>query len=610
TKTRAAAALILAAVLAAYSGSLSGPFVFDDVPAITQNPTLRHPGEVWGLLLPPGDQAGTIGGRPVLSLSLAANFAAGGTKVLGYHTLNVAIHAVAALLLFGVVLRTLGICRMGGQERGLDPPWPASGDLIVAFLTALLWAVHPLQTESVTYVVQRAESLMGLFYLLTIYSFAKYSAGPSYWGGLCVAACALGMGTKEVMVSAPVVIFLYDRAFVSGSWREALRRHRGLYVGLASTWVLLAYLVAESHGRGGSAGFGGSASAGSYFLTQCRAVEGYLRQALLPVDLVFDRGTSLVHNPGDVAGSIVLLSALFAGTVYGLFRNHWVGFVGMSFFLILAPTSSFLPIATEPVAEHRMYLPLALISILAVTAAYAAMARVQPRRAALVLCATGCAAAAALGAGTRARNTDYRSEVALWTDTAAKAPGNPRAHNNLAEALLSAGEPVKAAAEFAESVKVDPDYLPAHYNLGVILLDSGDPGAAIGHLEKAQAAPRHQRELHLYLAEAYERVGRHAESAGQYKQAMVLDPGSAQAAFGLGNNLAALGHYPEAVEALRAASTLEPNSVNIRNNLANALWLAGKRADAVSEYREALKLDPDSASIRENLRGAEGAMGR
>lgn len=215
--------------------SLSGPFVFDDTASIVENPTIRHLWPIGPVLTPPYVAAETVGGRPVLNLSFAINYLFGGASPLGYHALKGVVHALAGLILFGVLRRTLELPAMRSVAEKLAPE-----SILFALATALLWAVHSLQTESVTYAAQRAESLMGLLYLLTLYCFIRYAgggidrdskgpgvsrAGSRVWAALAVAACLLGMGTKEVMVSAPAIVFLYDRIFVSGRFREAWRRH-------------------------------------------------------------------------------------------------------------------------------------------------------------------------------------------------------------------------------------------------------------------------------------------------------------------------------------------------------------------------------------------------
>ena len=196
--------------------------MLDDLNAIAGNPSLTWHGSIADVLLPP--PAIYTSGRPLLNLSFALNQALGGTDVAGYHLVNLAIHALAVLALFGVVRRTLA---NPASRR------PAADDAAfgLAFAAAALWAVHPLLTNSVTYLSQRAESLMGLCYLLTLYGFVRYTeAGPvaARWAGLSALACAGGMATKEGMVTAPVIVLLLDRQFYAGSLRAAIRaRPRG-----------------------------------------------------------------------------------------------------------------------------------------------------------------------------------------------------------------------------------------------------------------------------------------------------------------------------------------------------------------------------------------------
>lgn len=591
--------LLAGAVLLAYANSFHGPFVFDDVPAIVENPTLRHPSDLGGLLAPPGDEAGTVGGRPLVNASLAFNYALGKLDPWGYHAFNFAVHAAASLLLFGLVRRVA--FRVAGA-RG------ESHTTALAFFTALLWAVHPLQTEAVTYVVQRAESLMALFYLLTLYCFVR-SAGnllpastQRRWETLAVTACLAGMATKEVMVTAPLLVLLLDRAFFQPSIRSAVARRPWFYGALASTWILLAILVAGTHGRGGTVGPGSTAGVWPYFLTQCGAIIHYVRLAFWPTPLVFDYGTRLVERWTDAAlpGGLLLLGA--AGALLSWRRWPAVGFSLTAFLVILAPSSSFVPVATEPMAEHRVYLPLAALIFVVVAGLFRVCGGLRRGGA---VAGTICALIGAGLAGvTAARNHDYRSEVALWSDTVSKVPGNPRAHNNLAEAWQAAGDPARAAAEFAAAVAVDPDYLPARYNLGVTQLDQGKAVEAIPNLRRALAAPRHRAETNLFLAEALEKTGQTGEAVASYREAVRLDPTNPEAAFGLGNTLAAQGELAAAVDAFRRAAALAPDRARIRNNLANALLFTGRIDEAIEEYRAALKLDPANGAVRDNLERA------
>ncbi len=245
-----AGTIIVLAVWAAYANSLSTPFVFDDMKSIHENPTIRHLWPLADVLSPPNTATGAAG-RPVVNLSLAINYALGGLEVRGYHVFNTLVHALAALTLFGVVRRTL--LRPVLRERFGPAALPLS------FAVALLWALHPLLTESVTCVVQRTESLMGLFYLLTLYGFIRAvdSPVPGRWEIFSVIACLLGMATKEVMVSAPLIVLLYDRTFVAGSFRGRVAASaRGCMWGWRRPGFCSAGSWRTRLSRGGEAGLG------------------------------------------------------------------------------------------------------------------------------------------------------------------------------------------------------------------------------------------------------------------------------------------------------------------------------------------------------------------
>ena len=414
--------VVVAVGLLAYHNSFTGPFTFDDRQSIQENLTIRHLWPVWQVLSPPASTA--VSGRPVLNFSLAINYAFGGTSVQGYHALNLAIHILAALALFGVVRRTLARPALrdcfGTVANGL------------ALAIAAIWTVHPVQTEAVTYVSQRAESLMGLFYLLTLYCFIRgtESQRSGRWFTLSIVACLLGMATKEVMVTAPLMVLLYDQTFVAGSFQAAWTRRWRVYMGLAGTWLLLAYLMTGLHGRG--VGYGLGITWQTYALTECQVVVNYLWLALWPHPLIFDYGTArIVQHAAEVASCALILVLLAIGVLVGLKRRSAIGFIGAWFFVILAPTSSVVPVAAQPMAESRLYLPLAAVVAIVVIGIHALAGR-RSMPVFLVL-------AVGLGFLTVQRNQDYRSQIAIWGDTVAKRPQNPRAQYSLGTVLAQVG---------------------------------------------------------------------------------------------------------------------------------------------------------------------------
>jgi Flp pilus assembly protein TadD len=619
--TGLAVLLLVAAALAAYHNTFSVPFLFDDDEAIVNNPSLR---QLWppGEMLLGGQEAGMTGhGRPVVNLTLALNHAVSGTAVGSYHAVNLLIHALAGLVLFGLVRRTLRLYQWQAVRHGVQPVGrglsPTSLDLsgvkpdLLALLTALFWLVHPLQTESVTYIVQRAESLAGLFYLLTLYGFVRMTEEPEtrnlkpegeanrFWQGISVGCCLLGMGSKEVMVTAPLLVLLYDRTFVAGSFAAAWRQRRGYYLLLASTWLPLAWLVAGTGGRGDSAGFDTTVPVGSYLLTQSAAVVHYLRLTVWPHPLVLDYGTEVVKQFSTVWWQALLLAGLALATGWALVRRPWLGFIGVWFFALLAPSSSIVPVATQTMAEHRMYLALAAPAVLAALGLFAGLGRHGRWLGALL--------AVALLAGTIRRNGDYASRLGIWTDTVTKIPGNARARNNLAIELSAAGRTDEAEAQFREALRLEPDRTDARTNLGNELLRQGRGAEAIAEYEQVLRAKPDDVLALGNLGVALLQAGRLTEARTRYEQLLAIDPTDASAQGNLGYLLLQAGQPAEALDHYERAARLLPGDATAQLNVAVALAQAGRTREALEQCESVLRLDPGSEVARrlaEQLRTA------
>ncbi len=622
---------LVSAILIAYHNSFSGPFVFDDGPAIPGNPTVRQLSHLGDVLSPPRENGQTVGGRPLVNLSLAVNYAIGGTAVRGYHVFNLTVHILGALVLFGIARRTLLQPTLRDRFGSAATP--------LALAVALLWAVHPLLTESVTYVIQRTESLMGLFYLVTLYGFIRGAAEKGFarqaWLGLSITSCLAGMATKEVMVSAPVIVLLYDRTFVAGSWRAAWSKRKYFYAGLGLTWVLLIWLVLGAENRGGTAGLGLGDSIWTYALTQTRAITLYLRLAWWPQPLVFDYGTEAIVNLADALPFAVLITAALGGVVMSWRRRPVVAFLGVWFFAILAPSSSFVPIPVQPMAEHRMYLPLAAIVALVVVSVYSAW-----RRGCWFVFAT---AVLALVAGTVKRNEDFRSATSLWADTVAKRPANARAQCYLADALAAEGRFDEALARYDEAMRLDRPALArgdrsihtdllvnsgnvlrtlgrndeaaqryldalrldaglvaARFNLGAVYLQTNRLPEAIGQFTRVLQLDPHYAAAHTSLGSALLLAGQSAEALSHYEVALRLDP-SAKAQRDLGTALLYLKRWPEAEIHLADAVRLAPDSSQAHEFLGSALVAQGRKADAIAHYQRALQLDPGNGRVRRAL---------
>src|ERR1041384_2902359 len=196
----------------------------------------------------------------------------------------------------------------------------------------MIWLVHPLQTQCVTYVIQRGESLMALFYLLTLYCATRRGK----WQVAAAGCCALGVASKPVAATAPLVVLLYDRAFLSKSFGRALRNRPGLYAGLAATWLLLPVLLANGAKEWKpDAGFGfGGVTAMQYAASQPGVILHYLKLACWPRPLCLDYGWPVARTVMDIVPALIVVGALVAGMVWAWRQWPWLGFVGASFFVI------------------------------------------------------------------------------------------------------------------------------------------------------------------------------------------------------------------------------------------------------------------------------------
>jgi len=590
------AVVIVIAGLAAYEGSFGCPFVFDDRQSIVENPTIRHLWPLGEVISMPHDAGYTVAGRPVVNFTLALNYALSGTDVWSYHGLNLAIHLCAGLVLFGVVRRTL-------RQPLLRDRFGAHATSL-AWAVALLWTVHPLQTEAVTYVVQRVESLMGLMYLLTLYAFIRATEPPGWrrWSVVAVVACLIGMAAKEVMVTAPILVLLYDRTFVVGSFREAWRRRHWLYGALAATWIPLVWLVARTGwNRGGTSGFDVGIAPWAYWLTQFRAVACYLGLSAWPHPLVLDRETFWVHGVREVVPYALIVVPLVLGTGLALRRWPGVAFLGAAFFAILAPTS-LMPGTIQMIVEHRMYLPLAAVITLGVMGLQALLGRRSYLAFGLL--------ALAFGWLTLQRNHDYRSSVDLWQDTVAKCPANPRAHVNLGKALLDSGLAALAVDQYREALRLDPANVVARFNLGNALARQGRLAEACESYRAVLQLRPDFANAHFYLAELLARLGRQPEAVTQYEAALQLDPELADARCNLGNLLLSSSRIGEAIDQYTLALRIAPESPRIHYNLGNALVAASRLPEAVHAYEAALRLQPDYSAAQANLANALFQLGR
>jgi Flp pilus assembly protein TadD len=610
-----AASFLAVAIGAVYGPALDVPLIFDDNSSILTNTSITT---LWPPVgnerqrgpLNPEPQLPTAG-RPLVNLSFAVNYYFGRYSSYDYHAVNAAIHFLSALLLWAITRRTLRMPVFGGRFEG------ASSWLAIA--VAMLWALHPLPTEAVIYATQRTELMFALFYLATLYCSMRYWQQDAATGGLqraiwlllAVGACSCGMASKEVMVSAPLMVLLYERTFIAGSLAAALRRSWALYVGLALTWLLLLALNLSGP-RSDTAGFDLDVSAYSWWLTQAKALVMYWKLVVWPDPLLIHHEFPYLETLAEGWVYVIPVLVIGLGTLWLLWRNHPVGYLGTWMFAILSPTLV-IPIVTEMAAERRMYLPLAAIAALFVVGSYrlcqfastnlagGRQTRAGFRRWRIAFLLAAIVLIFGYGVASAKRLDVYNNVEQLWQDVLKHYPRDHMALYNRGHWLAKIGRLNEAVESFEYGLTVKPDDIDTLNNLGVTLMRLGRYSEAMQHLRHAIRVEPTAADLHSNLGIVLLRDGKLPEAMDELQTALKLDAENIDALNHLGVALLLSGRHEEAIRVLQRAVELVPDNSELRNHLGSALARSGNAAHAIEQYRRALELNPDDLEAHYNL---------
>jgi tetratricopeptide (TPR) repeat protein len=656
-RSGAVVALALAVICAvggiAYANSFGVPFVFDDWNNIVDNPFIRWAQADWASLR--FTLVNSPLSRPVAYASFALNYWLGGYEPPGYHALSLAIHLGNAMLVYALARVTLARVAVLPGQAGPAPSRAAAPWL--ALFAALVFVAHPIQTQSVTYVVQRMNLLCAFFYLASLLCFVRGRLAVSGLGRIaafagCAACGLLALGSKENAATLPIALWLYDWFFLRDL--RDLRGDRALF------WLvgIVALGAGVFFGRGGFELLDHGVrdfSLGERLLTQPRVIWLYLSLIALPLpgrlnlahDVAVSRG---LFDPPATALALLGIVLLLALGAWLARRHRLASFATLWFLLQLAIESSVFPL--ELVFEHRTYLPL-VAPCIALALPLSAVARGWP----LPTAAAAGLLVAALGTGTWLRNQTWQSEVGLWADAVAKSPELPRAHINLGVAYARVGEHERAVASYqralalagdtaelhydlvfslralgrndeaeralAEVLRLEPDHAGALHLQGEEALRRGELDAAIGHFEAALKSNTRLAPSYHQLGIALLRRGRIEDATAPLQAAARLDPrlaASARHAFAIasgarGLDRLAVGDQTGAVQDLRAALDAAPHDAIAANALA---WILATSPDpalrdapqAVLAAELAQRARPDDADFLDTLGAAYAAAGR
>ncbi|MGH7951101.1 MAG: tetratricopeptide repeat protein [Limisphaerales bacterium] len=565
-------ALFVALILAVYWPAVRGGFIWDDDAYVTNNPLLTAP-DGWQRIWFSAERQSQF--FPLVFTTLRLEYALWGLNPLGYHLVNVLLHAANAMLVW-IVLRKLAV--------------PG------AWIAAALFAFHPVQVESVAWVTELKNTQSTLFYLLALLLWMRFlRPDPTlqwkyYWLTLLFYVLALLSKTTACTLPAALLLVLWIRG-------EQIERRRviqilpflvlGMAAGLVSIWW-------ESYLGNYRENVGQTLTLVQRTLVATHALWFYAGKLAWPTDLTFSypHWQVSVGNPVNylwLTGCLVVTFALW----------HWRKTVGrrvigavIFFVATLSPLLGFIPLYTfrySYVADHYQYM--AGIGLLALAAA--GLNRI-PRVFSVALLA-------ALGVLTWRQTHIYRDQTILWQDTLTKNPDSWMAHNNLGTIFKNKGEFDQAIHQYQETIRLKPDFAQGHYNLGIVLFKKGREDKAIAQFQEAIRLDPHDSRAYYNYAVALDGKGRDDEAIKQYEKAIHLNPDYVGARINLGIVFGQKGKVDEAMTQFQEAVRLAPNDAEAHNNLGAMLRAKGRDDEAIKQFQEALRLDPNDAEAKSNL---------
>jgi tetratricopeptide (TPR) repeat protein len=586
-----------------YANTFESPFIFDDELRIKDNSHIRLTQFSLKEIVTAGFKSNKT--RPIAFISFALNYYFHQYDPLGYHLVNISIHILAAFILYLFLKTTLTLPSIGRRYQHSE---------VIAFLATLIWLVHPIQTQSVTYIIQRMNSLAAMLYILSFWCYVKgrlVDASQKRWWWFAASALAwlVSLGSKQISVTLPFLVYLYEWYFFQNLNKDWFKRSLKYVVGLVALVVLIALIYTGFNPWEKISRLNDYAQNEFTILerslTQFRVVVYYISLFFYPhpsrlnLDYDFALSHSLI-DPVTTFVSLIAIVGLLGLAVFVAKKLPLISFGIFWFFANLVIESSIIPLAI--IFEHRLYLPTMLACLIPVILAYR---YVKPEK----LCIPLLCALVIIGAyWTFERNRVWKDDLTIWTDTVKKSPGKVRPHINLGKALENRDMLDVALNHYSIAARINPDNAKTYYNMGNALAKKGQTEEAIAHYHKALKLDPLSPEAHNNLGLELARQGNAIEAVKYYLNALKLNPDYAAAHSNLGNALTGLGQIKAALYHYTTALQIDPNSAEMHNNLGVSLIQNGKIGLAINHFQKALQINPESRKANDNLKRARATQ--
>lgn len=582
--------LIAFAAFIVYSNSFDCQFHFDDENSITGNHQIRdlssfYKIDYWLNLY-----------RPLSLFSFALNYHLSGLDVFGYHLVNLLIHIITGFFVFLLIKLILNFNNYENYKIDKHKNW-------FALLSALIFVVHPIQTQAIIYIVQRMTSMAAMFYIISVYLYALgrikhiqngriFKAIPFYSSALVFGV--FGVMTKQSAATFPFAFLLFEFCFIRSKENKIFKKY--ILLSLSALILIYAVFLFLNGEILAYALHGAEMSSMDYLINQIVVIVKYLQLVLLPVNQCADYGNISNGFPFirtfwrfDVVGCFLLLIGLFTSAVYLFKKNRAFSFGIFWFFLTLSVESSIIPIA-DPMFEHRMYLPMVGMVVLFMNSVFMIGLKLKTSRLysfiALIILI--------LGILSYSRNEIWKNDLTLWTDVIEKAPNNARAWYNLGVFAKNLKRNEEAIKYFDRAIVIRPEYCSALLNKGVVLASLGKQEEAIKCYDKVIEIEPNDYQTWNNKGSVLENMGNYKEAILSYDKAIEIKPDYDLLWYNKGVALSKLLKHEEAIISYDKAIEINPGFDLAWYNKGDLLSILGKYKEAVKCYNKAIEINPDA----------------